>query len=108
MNNNFKHCHVYKIRFPSSKVRFIHTSTVTGSHFCSGKNYAYVSRTSCFDWNMCETLGKLHNFMHDIMKIITIVFEIVGGGGGSSKPSEHQGSKFIPNRVGLTNLHKMK
>ena len=34
--------------FLSSKVRFIDTSTVTGSHSCSGKNYAYTSRTSCF------------------------------------------------------------
>ena len=32
--------------FLSSKVRFIHRSTVTGSHSCSGKNYAYASRTS--------------------------------------------------------------
>ena len=33
--------------FLSSKVRFIHTSTVTGSDSCPGKNYAYASRTSC-------------------------------------------------------------
>ena len=33
--------------FLSSKVRFIHTSTVTGSHSCSGEKYAYGSRTSC-------------------------------------------------------------
>ena len=33
--------------FLSSKIRFIHTSTVTGSHSCSGKNYAYASLTSC-------------------------------------------------------------
>ena len=33
--------------FLSSKVRFIHTSTVTGSHSCSEKNYAYASHTSC-------------------------------------------------------------
>ena len=32
--------------FLSSKVRFIHTSTVTGLHSCSGINYAYASRTS--------------------------------------------------------------
>ena len=36
--------------FLSSKIRFIHTSTyVTGSHSCSGKKYAYASRTSCLD-----------------------------------------------------------
>ena len=34
--------------FLNSKIRCIHTSTVTGSHSCSGKNYAYASRTSCF------------------------------------------------------------
>ena len=34
--------------FLTSKIRFIHTSTVTGSHSCSGKNYAYASRTSCY------------------------------------------------------------
>ena len=33
--------------FLSSKVRFIHTSTVTRSDSCSGKNYDYASRTSC-------------------------------------------------------------
>ena len=32
----------------SSKSRFIHTSTHTGLHSCSGKNYAYASRTSCY------------------------------------------------------------
>ena len=34
--------------FLSSKIRFIQTSTVTGSHSCSGRNYAYALRTSCF------------------------------------------------------------
>ena len=33
--------------FLCSKVRFIHTNTVTGSYSCSKKNYAYASRTSC-------------------------------------------------------------
>ena len=33
--------------FLTSKVRFIHTSTVTGSDSYSGINYAYDSRTSC-------------------------------------------------------------
>ena len=32
--------------FLSGKIRFIQTSTVTGSHSCSRKNYAYVPRTS--------------------------------------------------------------
>ena len=44
--------HIYPLicasyNFLCSKVRFIHTSTVTASHSCPGKNYAYVSRTSC-------------------------------------------------------------
>ena len=34
--------------FLSSKVRFIHTSTVTRSLSWYGKNYAYASRTSCY------------------------------------------------------------
>ena len=33
--------------FLGSEVRFIHTSTVTGSHSCSRKKYTYASRTSC-------------------------------------------------------------
>ena len=33
--------------FLSSKIRFIHTTIVPGSHSCSGKNYADASRTSC-------------------------------------------------------------
>ena len=34
--------------FLTNKIRFIHTSTVTGSYSCSRKDYAYASRTSCF------------------------------------------------------------
>ena len=33
--------------FFSSKVKFIYTSTVTRSHSCYGKKYAYASRKSC-------------------------------------------------------------
>ena len=35
--------------FLSRKARFIHKSTVTGSDSCSGKKYAYASRTSCLN-----------------------------------------------------------
>ena len=38
---------VFTTDFLSSKVKFIHTSTVTRSHSCYGKNCAYASRTSC-------------------------------------------------------------
>ena len=48
-SNNFEHCHVYTTRFFSSKVKFIYTSTVTRSHSCYGKKYAYVSRTFCYN-----------------------------------------------------------
>ena len=50
MNHNFKHCPVQSSLhdFLSCKVRFIYTSTVTGSDFCSGKNYAYAWCTSCY------------------------------------------------------------
>ena len=48
MSNNFEHCHVHTTDFLSIKVKFIHTSTVTRSHSCYGKNYAYASRTFCF------------------------------------------------------------
>ena len=37
MSNNFEHCHVYTTDFLSSKIKFIHTSTVTRSHSCYGK-----------------------------------------------------------------------
>ena len=37
--------------FLSSKVRFIHTSTVTRQHSCPGKKYSYVSRASCYAYN---------------------------------------------------------
>ena len=50
MSNNFVHCHVHTTDFLSSKVKFIHTSTVTGSHSCYGKIYAYASRTFCFKY----------------------------------------------------------
>ena len=34
------------------------------------------------NWNMRQTPGQMH--MHDMVTIDTIVFEIVGGGGGRS------------------------
>ena len=54
--SNCQHCNEQQFQnnvmctlhtFLSSKVRFIQTSTVTGSDSVSGKNYAYASRTSC-------------------------------------------------------------
>ena len=41
MNNNFKPLIGTVHDFLGSKGRFIHTSTVTGSDSCYGKNYAY-------------------------------------------------------------------
>ena len=35
------------------------------------------------NWNMPKTPSNMH--MHDMVKIDTIVFEIVGGGGGAFK-----------------------
>ena len=37
-----------------------------------------------FHWNMPKIPGKMH--MYDMVKIDTIVFEIVGGGGRLLKP----------------------
>ena len=42
--------------FLSYKIRFIHTSTVTGSHSCSRKKYAYASRTFCYCYNVTSLL----------------------------------------------------
>ena len=39
-------CVHYSI-FSEVKLDFFRTSTVTGSHSCSGKSFAYASRTSC-------------------------------------------------------------
>ena len=44
----FKHSHVHFTHFSSNKARFIHASTVTILHSCSGKKYAYALRASCF------------------------------------------------------------
>ena len=44
----FKHSHVHFTQFSSNKDRFIHTSTVTILHSCSGKKYEYALRASCF------------------------------------------------------------
>ena len=38
MSNNFEHCHVHTTDILSSKVKFIHTRTVTRSHSCYEKN----------------------------------------------------------------------
>ena len=48
---SFQHCDEDTLMctlhgFLSNSVRFIHTSTVTGSYCCSEKKYAYASRTS--------------------------------------------------------------
>ena len=57
--SNFQHCDEQQLQtlscvhytiFSVVKLRFIHTSTVTGSYFFSEKYYAYASRTSC---SMC-------------------------------------------------------
>ena len=66
--------------FLSSKVRFTDTSTVTGSHSCSEKNYAYASCTSCFcigriySWSKNSTkmnninyITLIHNIQRDIV-----------------------------------------
>ena len=47
--------------FLSSKVRFIHTSTVTGSDSCSGKNYAYILLLLILRTNISE--NKVGNFI---------------------------------------------
>ena len=44
----FKHSLVHFTQFFEYKARFIHTSTVTRLHSCSGKKYAYALRASCF------------------------------------------------------------
>ena len=49
--------------FHSSKVRFIHTSTVTGSNSCSEKNYEYASRTSCISYFRIFRLCR-HQYMY--------------------------------------------
>ena len=43
--NNFKLCAL--LDFLSNNIRFTHTSTVTRSNSCSGKNYAYALRAPC-------------------------------------------------------------
>ena len=63
MSNNFEHCHVYTTDFLSSKVKFIHTSTVTRLHSCYEKSYAYASRTSC-------------SFMKSVSPVATECYEI--------------------------------
>ena len=65
--SNCQHCDEQQFQTPSctlhdflsSKVRFIHTSIVTGSDSCSIKNYAYASRTSCY-------MKKIANFGYTI------------------------------------------
>ena len=42
-------CVHYVHDFLRIKVRFIHTSTVTGSHSCFRKKYAYASHRSCYN-----------------------------------------------------------
>ena len=47
-SNTFEHCMCTLDDFFSGKVRFYYMSTVTRSHSCYKKNYAYVLRTSCY------------------------------------------------------------
>ena len=50
--------HYTILSVPSSKVRFIYTSTVTGSDSCSGKNYAYALVFA----NLFYFIYATHNF----------------------------------------------
>ena len=50
----FRNTVMFTLRdFFSDKVMFMHTSTVTRSHFSYEKRYAYASHTSCFFTNAC-------------------------------------------------------
>ena len=63
MSNNFKHCHVGLHDFPSSEVRFLHTSTLTRSHPCS-KKYEYNLGASCFSIKLHCIITFLHYLYH--------------------------------------------
>ena len=66
MSCNFKHCHMCTLHdFYCSKARFIYTSTVTGSLSCSGKNYAYASRTFCYNLFSFQVYYFKHHNMFD-------------------------------------------
>ena len=47
----------------------------------NGQNREFLKNSNC---NMPKTLGKIH--MYDMVKIDTIVFEIVEGGGAFNPP----------------------
>ena len=47
----------------------------------NGQNRKFLKNSN---WNMPETPGKMH--MHNMVKIDTLVFEIVGGGGAFKAP----------------------
>ena len=70
--------------FLSSKVRFIHTSTVfyTESHSYPGKNYSYASRTS---FSICLS----HGYLPPDMITTTIVY-IVKNKCGNISESNYQ------------------
>ena len=53
-------CVPYTIFSVRSKVRLMHTSTVTRSHSCSEKKYVYALRASCFSmWGLFATFFSL-------------------------------------------------
>ena len=56
MNNNFKHCH----DFLSSKVKFMHTNTVTESHSCLEKTMR-TPRVHLF--YVIESMFNLESFL---------------------------------------------
>ena len=68
--------------FLSSKVRFIHLSTITGSHSCFGKNYAYILLLMKTDkhpgcWPVKHTKAKYRNANMDyILRAICMMDHI--------------------------------
>ena len=70
---------MFEVYFKQNNQNIIFTTIFATFYFEIAVKWSKSRIFEKFNWNMPKTPGKMH--MYDMVKIDTIVFEIVGGGG---------------------------
>ena len=89
---------VFEVYFKQSNKNIIFTTIFATFYFEIAVKWSKLRILKNSNRNMAETPGKMH--MYDMVKIDTIVFEIVVGGGGLLKPPGSLALWNSPDRKG--------